>query len=221
MKYEITDNSKIINGRTVYRIKALIDIQTTLGLVKANSIGGYIENERNLSQTDNCWVDSSAAILENALVKDNAYLGDEVIVANNAIVEGNAKVLYHTKVLDTALISGDAHIDSAGAIYGDAHVGNKSYIYWNTDIYDTNHIYNFTFNLNDTEHYITIYRYFDGYLSTVYSDELPSDCLSMKELTAYITELLANISDNNIIDTKTIKLQQTLVTILKFINNLD
>lgn len=45
-KYEILyDQSIEINGRKLYRIRALCDF----GAVKAGDIGGYVESERNLS----------------------------------------------------------------------------------------------------------------------------------------------------------------------------
>jgi hypothetical protein len=40
----LKDNYKIINGVTVYRIKALIDFDD----IKAGQLGGYIEKEENL-----------------------------------------------------------------------------------------------------------------------------------------------------------------------------
>lgn len=45
-KYELTDDTIKVAGRTLYRIRALIDF----GGVKAGQLGGYIEKEENLAQ---------------------------------------------------------------------------------------------------------------------------------------------------------------------------
>lgn len=44
-KYEMTDETKIVNGRRLHRIKALRDF----GSVKAGELGGWIQCEENLS----------------------------------------------------------------------------------------------------------------------------------------------------------------------------
>lgn len=52
-KYEILyDQSIEINGRKLYRIRALCDF----GAVKAGDIGGYVESESNLIHEGNAWV---------------------------------------------------------------------------------------------------------------------------------------------------------------------
>ena len=51
-KYELTDETIQINGKTLHRIKALKDF----GDVKKGDIGGYVENEWNLSQDGECWI---------------------------------------------------------------------------------------------------------------------------------------------------------------------
>ena len=45
-KYELTDETISVNGHTLHRIRALINFYN----VKAGEVGGYIENEENLSQ---------------------------------------------------------------------------------------------------------------------------------------------------------------------------
>ena len=56
-KYEILEDSakkveSTIDDVTVYRIKALKDFND----VKKGDLGGFIQNEMNLSQDGNCWV---------------------------------------------------------------------------------------------------------------------------------------------------------------------
>ena len=75
-KYELTDEKKEFRGRTLYRIKAIVDFSD----VKAGDLGGFIEGERNLSHIGDSWVYSSAKVYDNALV------------CGSAEVYGNAKV---------------------------------------------------------------------------------------------------------------------------------
>lgn len=58
-KYELLkDDTKIMSGRTLYRIKALRDF----GDVTKGDLGGYIESENNLSHYGNAWVCGNAVI---------------------------------------------------------------------------------------------------------------------------------------------------------------
>ena len=82
-KYRIDYTQKIEEfGRTLYRIVALADF----GNVTTGDQGGYIESEKNLSQSGNAWV------YGNARVYDNAWVSGNAIVCDNARVYGNAEV---------------------------------------------------------------------------------------------------------------------------------
>jgi hypothetical protein len=62
-KYELlTDQTIEVQGRTLFRIRALRDF----GIVKANEIGGFVENEKNLSREGDAWVYGDAEVSGNA-----------------------------------------------------------------------------------------------------------------------------------------------------------
>lgn len=84
-KYEFTGETKVMAGVTLKRIRALI----SFGFVAKGEIGGFIEDEKNLSHGGNAWVTG------NARVTDNAW------VTGNARVAGNARV---TDITDYMLI---------------------------------------------------------------------------------------------------------------------
>ena len=67
-KYILTDDVIDFNGHTLHRIKALRDFCD----VKSGDLGGYIENENNLSQENNAWVTGSALVTGSAHVTGNA-----------------------------------------------------------------------------------------------------------------------------------------------------
>jgi hypothetical protein len=116
MKYELvkTDTAKSWDGQTLYRIRALINV---IGVCAAGDLGGYVENERNLSQvSDNAWVSGNAKVSGNAWVFGNAW------VSGNARVSGNAQVFGNARVSDNAWVSGNAQVS------GNAKVSDNAWV---------------------------------------------------------------------------------------------
>ena len=93
-KYELTSETKVIDGVELRRIKAL----NSFGNIKKGELGGWIESEKNLSQYGDAWVGV------NATVRGNATVG------GNATVRGNATVGDKADVYGKATISGDATV---------------------------------------------------------------------------------------------------------------
>ena len=95
-KYELLKNDTITapNGKTLYRIKALIDF----GVVVAGSLGGYIEKEDNLAHSGNAWVYGNAQVYGDAWVYGNARVYGDAWVYGNARVYGNAWVSDNARV---------------------------------------------------------------------------------------------------------------------------
>lgn len=97
-KYELIE-SDIIG---LHRIKALRDF----GDVKKGDVGGYVENEYNLSHERDCW------IYDNARVCGNAEVFEYAVIFDNAVIQGNA------------LIYGDSVIEGNAEIKKGMHIGN-------------------------------------------------------------------------------------------------
>lgn len=70
-KYKLTEETIIVNDKSLYRIEALKDF----GNVKKGDKGGFVENEDNLSQYDDCWVYGNAKVYHYADV-----CGDDGVV---------------------------------------------------------------------------------------------------------------------------------------------
>jgi hypothetical protein len=101
----LPDDTKVVEGRTLYRIKALREVCSG---VPKGTLGGYIESLANLSQYGDAWVYGTALVYENAEVYGDAQ------VYRNAVVCGNAQVC------------GDAQVYGNAVVYGNAQVcGNK------------------------------------------------------------------------------------------------
>ena len=130
-KYEFTD-VKIVHKKhysisdiftpereiTVHQIRALVDIPEHG--VKKGHLGGYIEDESNLSQTGASWVGKYAVVCDAGKVQDDAFIGGKVVVANHARVTGKSRVTgnKYTLVSGNVQISGNAVVNICGGIVG-------------------------------------------------------------------------------------------------------
>ena len=124
-KYELTTNTKVFDGKTLYQIRAL----ASFGDVHAGDFGGYIEKEDNLSQAGTAWVYGNALVSDNAQVYGNARVYGDAWVYGNAQVCGNALVSDNAWVCGTARVSGDARVWGTARVCGDAWVsGNADYL---------------------------------------------------------------------------------------------
>ena len=69
-KYELTGETINVFGKTLHRIRATRDFSN----VHAGDLGGFIEDERNLSHDENAWVGGNARVSGNAWVGGNALV---------------------------------------------------------------------------------------------------------------------------------------------------
>ena len=121
-KYELIE-SDIIG---LHRIKALRDF----GDVKKGDVGGYVENEYNLSHERDCWIYDNARVCGNARVYNNTKIYDNAKIYNNAKICDNAEVFEYAVIFDNAVIQGNALIYGDSVIEGNAeikkgmHIGN-------------------------------------------------------------------------------------------------
>lgn len=123
-KYKLLKKDNITFAEhKLYRIKALVNINTKYKLVKAGDLGGYIQSTANLSQNGNCWVFNDAKVYDNATVDENA------LIFNNA------------QIYDEAIVTGEASIWDNAQIYDEARVGGNVSVYGNVQIYDEAQVY--------------------------------------------------------------------------------
>ena len=83
-KYELTGETINVFGKTLHRIRATRDFSN----VHAGDLGGFIEDERNLSHDENAWVGG------NARVSGNAWVGGDARVKGNALVKGTRDIYW-------------------------------------------------------------------------------------------------------------------------------
>lgn len=131
-KYKLTDETKLWFDRTLHRIRALIDIKEHG--VKKGDLGGWIENEANLSHDGAAWVGGLAVVCDAARICDGALVSDSALVYDAARVSGSAQVCDGAQVsgaavvCETARVSGAALISGAAVVSGSARVGGAAVV---------------------------------------------------------------------------------------------
>ena len=118
-KYEITDIGHI-EYPWLHRIRAKRQIGER---VQAGDLGGYVENEDNLSSeaNDDAWIFDSAIACENARVCKNSELHDQSIARGSALaiekaILTNQAVIEDDAMVRSARITGTAHVSGCGIV---------------------------------------------------------------------------------------------------------
>lgn len=112
--YDSENESEMEEEYRLYRIQALRDF----GDVKKGDLGGYIQTEKNLSHSGNCWIYDKAIAGDDSKVKDNAKVMDGAIVRGAAVVSKNAVLTDDAKVASSAIVTDNAVVKFTD-IYGE------------------------------------------------------------------------------------------------------
>lgn len=121
-RYGFTGTVKKCNGVTVKQIIALMDF----GCVRKGQIGGYIEDEKNLSQIDNSWIFENACVYGNAVVKNSAWVDGNAVVCDNAVVKDFVTVDGNAVISGNAIIKDCARVNRS--VSGDITVGGNTIV---------------------------------------------------------------------------------------------
>lgn len=113
-KFELSTDSKEVNGKQVYRIVSLINIPRYD--VKVGTIGGFVETLENLSNYHDCWIADDAVVMEEACVTMDAYISGEAFVGGKSVIKEDARVE------DNAMVDGSSVISKRAVISGIARV---------------------------------------------------------------------------------------------------
>lgn len=141
-KYILTDETRLVEGRILHRIKALRDFDGGFIKVKAGELGGWIQCEENLSHEGTAWVFDNACVMDSGKIVNSAKVYDTAIVRDKAVVAGTAVVCEHALIRDTttvfghALVGGNAIAGGTSGIFGNAHVDGHAYIRGDAKIYE-------------------------------------------------------------------------------------
>lgn len=149
MKYIFTGKTKKIKGVTLKQIMAMKDFDD----VKIGTIGGWIEEEENLSHEGNCWVYENAEVYGCARIYQHAKIRDYVNVFEDAEIFGSAEISGNANIKGSASISGfakvfgscwiydDVKIFGSAEISGQASMYNKAKAYGNAKIFSNSIVF--------------------------------------------------------------------------------
>lgn len=134
-KYQLTDESMEMFGRKLYRIKAV----KSFGDVEEGTLGGFVENETNLSHFGNAWIAGDAVVCEHGWVEGNAIVDDHAIIRGNAIICGNSAVSDFATVCENACVKEYATIYENAVVRGYSAVGGNAMIGKDAMILESSH----------------------------------------------------------------------------------
>lgn len=138
-KYEFTDETKVINGTVLRRIRAVRDIPEHG--VRAGTLGGFLQAERNLSHDCPAWVGGDACVLGSALVEGRAFVSGQTAVKDGAAIGGSAVVVgLGVEVTGGAYVGGLACIREYAQIYGSISVEGSVAISGHAKVHGTGSI---------------------------------------------------------------------------------
>ena len=123
IKFKLTDECITFSNRKLYRIEALKDFSD----VKKGEKGGFVENERNLSQENNCWIYDDAKVFDNASVFGNA------IVSGNAKIYGYAKIYGISLIYENAIVCENAKVYEFAKVYSNAEIFSDATVISDSD----------------------------------------------------------------------------------------
>jgi UDP-3-O-[3-hydroxymyristoyl] glucosamine N-acyltransferase len=134
-KYELTDETRVWEGRTLHRIMALIELELDTGdTVKPGDLGGWVENELNLAQESNAWITDEAIVCDDARCYQSGLVSDNAIVSGEAQVFGDAWVCNHAQCYGYANISGTAWIRDNAKTYENTFVSGNVWVCGDSEV---------------------------------------------------------------------------------------
>ena len=156
-KYILTEETKVVNGHTLHRIKSLRDFNN----VHEGDLGGFVETEHNLSHDDNAWVYGNAKVYGDAMVYDSAMVYNDAKVYGNARVYGNAWVYDDATVYNMAMVYGNAIVCGNAKVYDNAQVYGNVWVFGYAKVYDNAKVYGSAFICDNAKVYgdATVYEY--------------------------------------------------------------
>lgn len=118
-KYSVTNiEFELPNGKKLTRIKAVRDF----GHVRAGTVGGFIEDTKNLSQSGLCWIGGDAVAYGDAHVTDDALLDGFAMICDRVSLTGASHVGGSARLMEQVFVAGHAQILNATCLAGCATV---------------------------------------------------------------------------------------------------
>lgn len=123
MKYELIESNEFYGGAKLFRIKALKDFNN----VKTGDIGGFVENESNLSQEGNCWLYNESKAVGDTRVLGDARIYDKASIEGISVVKGES-VVSGSSIVKDSLVAGKSSIVGTSVINKSSKVTGNSIV---------------------------------------------------------------------------------------------
>lgn len=166
-KYKLTDETKVYNGKTLYRIQALKDFD----FIHKGEVGGFVESEKNLWQEGNCWIYDNAMVFDDARVTGDADVSDNAVVCGNSLIAGLAFV-YGNAFINDSLVTGSSGVGDNAIVTNNVSIRGVSRIKGNAKIDEGVVVMDGFFNgdckIHHQDDFITLPLWWDGDTTITY-----------------------------------------------------
>ena len=166
-KYKLTDETKVYNGKTLYRIQALKDFD----FIHKGEVGGFVESEKNLWQEGNCWIYDNAMVFDDARVTGDADVSDNAVVCGNSLIAGLAFV-YGNAFINDSLVTGSSGVGDNAIVTNNVSIRGVSRIKGNAKIGEGVVVMDGFFNgdckIHHQDDFITLPLWWDGNTTITY-----------------------------------------------------
>ena len=136
-KYEILMDKKNTiewKGHTLHRIRALRDF----GDIKKGDIGGFVENENNLSHKGNCWIYDDAKAMDDSIMYDNSRIYDKSELHDDSVMYNYTRMYDYSELHNNSIMNDDS------AMYDNSTMHDYSIMYDNSEMYNNSTLKNKT-----------------------------------------------------------------------------
>ena len=130
------------------RLSARTTFYTVTGIrVSQGSLGGQVDDRKNLPGPGCAWISPSARVSDNADVRDNAFVDGEASlttganVRSNSYVGGTAEIRDNANVYGTAYVGGSAKLNDFATVDGNAYVSGEAELNDNVKVYNAGRVF--------------------------------------------------------------------------------
>ena len=134
MKYVLTNEKKIVDNTTLFRIMADRDIPEIH--IKKGELGGFVESTYNLDQEGSCWLFDDSCAYEKGRLRGDALAYNHSRIYGKAIVSEKARLRDFVKIYGKAQVYSRAEIMDMSEVFDNARVGGSSSIRKLSKIYE-------------------------------------------------------------------------------------
>ena len=132
-KYEILmdeENTIEWKGHTLHRIRALRDF----GDIRKGDIGGFVENENNLSHKGNCWIYDDAKVMDDSIMYDYSRICDKSELHDDSRMYNYSKMYDYSELHNNSIMNDDSEMHDNSKMYGNSIMYDYSEMHGDSEL---------------------------------------------------------------------------------------